>query len=717
MTLQPGQMLGHYRLIEKLGEGGMGVVWKGLDTSLAREVAIKLLPDALTQDTERLARLAAEAKAVAALNHPNIVILYAIEEAEGRRFLAMELLEGRTLAELIPVEGLSVAEFLRIALPVAEAVSAAHKRGVSHRDLKPGNVIVGGEGRVKVLDFGLAQSPVVPDSMDVSDLPTRTQTHGSLTGTLAYMSPEQVQGLPAGPPSDVFSLGVVLYEMATGRRPFQGGNAAAVITAILRDTPIPPTRLNQAYPPRLDRLIARCLEKDPSHRLPSAHDLLWELELLKGEAGAERRLGRSIAVLPFADLSREKDQDYFCEGIAEEIIVALSKLKDLRVAARTTSFRFREAGLEVREIGERLGVGALLHGSVRRAGERLRVTAELVDARDGFELWAERYDRELKDVFAIQDEIAQRIVEALKLSLSATERAALQKPSTKDIQAYDYYLRARKYFYHYSRKGMQFALELFSRAIEQDPAYARAYAGISDCCAFLYNNAGRHAGDLERAEVASRKALELDPELAEAHASHGVAHSLNERHAEAEREFQAAIRLNPGLFEAHYFYARDAFAQGQLEQAIHEYEEAMRVRPEDYQCPLLVSQSYADLGRAADAEAARRRGVRLAEEHLRLNPDDARALYMSANGLVALGERERGLEWADRAMALDPEEPMLLYNIACIKALAGAGQEALDCLERSVKGGLTLRGWLEHDSNLDSIRDDPRFQAVLKSLA
>jgi TolB-like protein/cytochrome c-type biogenesis protein CcmH/NrfG len=717
MSLQPGQTLGHYRLLEKIGEGGMGVVWRALDTSLAREVAIKLLPDSFAQDAGRLARLDSEARAVAALNHPNIVTLYAIEEAEGRRFLSMELLEGPTLAQRIPSGGLPLEEFLRIALPVVEAVSAAHRRGVSHRDLKPQNVVLGAEGRVKVLDFGLARSPALAAGLEVSELPTRTQALGELSGTLAYMSPEQLQGLPAGLPSDLFSLGVMLYEMASGRRPFQGESAAALITAVLRDAPVPLTRLNPACPPRLERLLERCLAKNPQQRPRSAEELLRELERLRGEAGAGRGGASAVAVLPFADLSRERDQDYFCEGIAEEIIVALSKLKELRVAPRTTSFRLREAGCEPREIGERLGVTALLQGSVRKAGERVRVSAALVDARDGFEIWAERYDRELKDIFAIQDEIAQSIVEALRVSLSASERAALQKPATTDLQAFDYYLRARKYFYQYSRRGMQSALELFSRAIEQDPGYARAYAGISDCCAFLYNLAGRQAGELERAEQASRRALELDPELAEAHASRGGALSLQQRHAEAEREFQAAIRLSPGLFEAHYFYARDCFARGELEAAVREFEAAMQARPEDYQCPLLAGQVYADLGRAAEAEAVRRRGVRLAEDQLKLTPDDARALYMGANGLVALGEIRRGLEWADRALVLDPEEPMLLYNIACIKALAGAREEALACLERSVKGGLTLRGWLEHDSNLDAIRDDPRFAALLASLA
>jgi adenylate cyclase len=361
-------------------------------------------------------------------------------------------------------------------------------------------------------------------------------------------------------------------------------------------------------------------------------------------------------------------------------------------------------------------VGALLHGSVRRADQRLRITAELADVKTGFRIWAERYDREMEDIFSIQDDIAQSIVRALEVNLSSVEQAALGKPSASDVKAYDYYLRGRKFFYQYSRKGMRFALELYSRAIEEDPGFARAYAGIAQCSAFLFQNAGAHAKDLEQADSASRKALELDPDSAEAHAARGVALSLRGEHADAEQEFETAIRLNPDLFEAHYFYARDCFALGNYEKAVTQYEEAMRARPEDYQSPLLVAGSFVALGRPADANAVRRRGIRLAEEHLRLNPDDARALYMGANGLVALGDRERGLEWADRALAIDPDEAMLLYNIACIKSLALAKEQALDCLERSVRAGLTLRGWLLHDTDLDPIRDDPRFDAVLKSL-
>jgi adenylate cyclase len=714
MPLEPGHELSHYRLLEKLGEGGMGVVWRAVDTSLGREVALKLLPDSLAADAEKLARLESEAKTIAALNHPHIVTLYSIEEAEDRRFLTMELVSGRTLTELIPAEGLPFEEILRIAVPVAEAVSAAHRRGIVHRDLKPRNIMVDAEGRVKVLDFGLAQSPPPLAGEDVSDRTTRTFAGRALSGTLAYMSPEQLQAEPTDPRTDVFALGVVLYEMATGRRPFQAKSAAELISAILRDTPVPPTRLRTGLPSRVDRLIARCLEKDPRYRLQSAVDLGWELEQVQAEAQREKT--RALAVLPFVDLSREKDQDYLCDGLAEEILIALAKVEGLRVASRAASFRFRSREADVRETGRRLGVEAIVHGSVRKVGGRLRVAVELVNVADGFEIWTDVFDRGMEDVFAVQDEIVRRVVHVLGVSLSETEREALGKPAAADVRAFDYYLQARSFFYQYSRKSMRFARELFERAIGLDPAYARAWSGIADCCAFLYLNAGRRPEDAAQADAASRRALELDPTLAEAHASRGTALSLLGRHEEAEQAFAAAIRLDPDLFEAHYFYARNAFTRGELEKAIREYEAAMRARPEDYQSPLLVGQIFEDLGRADEARAVRRRGVRIAEEHLRLRPDDARALYMGANGLVALGETARGLEWADRALALDPEDAMLLYNIGCIKAMAGAGDEALDCLERSVRAGMRNRGWLEHDSNLDSVRSHPRFQALMQGL-
>jgi adenylate cyclase len=713
----PGGDLGHYRIVEKIGEGGMCEVWKAVDTRLDREVAIKILPPDFHDDAERVARLEKEAKAVAALNHPNIVTIHSIEEHEGERFITMELLHGRPLSEGIPVGGLPLKRLLDIAIPIVDAVSAAHARGVVHRDLKPANVMLAEDDAVKVLDFGLARSREEP-VVDMSEATTETlDGEGRISGTLSYMSPEQIEGRAVDHLSDIFSLGIILYEMATGRLPFPGKTTAAVLASTLKDTPRPPSEINAEIPRHLDRVIRICLEKDPSRRLQSSLDLRNDLAALRREIGSlENDTVPSIAVLPFVDMSVARDQDYFCEGIAEEIINALTHVRDLRVASRTSSMQFKNTTMDSREMGDRLGVSTLLEGSVRKAGEQLRVHAQLISVASGYHLWAERYDRELKDVFAIQDEIAQAIVQALKVTLSPRERRAIKQVATNDARAYDYYLRGRNYYYQYRLKGIEFALQMFSRAIEIDPSYARAYAGVADCCAYLCTIAGHGEETRKRADAASRKALELDSELAEAHASRGVVLLLDGRHEAAEQAFKTAIRLNPRLFEAHFFYARACFTQGKFDEAIRRYEEAARVRPDDYQSLLLVGQIFDDLGRKDDAADARRRGVQRVEERLELNPDDARALYMGANGLVALGERERGIQWARRAQEIEPDESMVLYNLACVYSLAGEVEEGIECLERAVDHGFTHIAWVRKDSNLDALREHPRFGNLLGRL-
>ncbi|MBM3295921.1 MAG: tetratricopeptide repeat protein, partial [Candidatus Aminicenantes bacterium] len=603
-----------------------------------------------------------------ALNHPNIITIYSVEAADSLRFITMELIRGRTLAEILIGERLPLARLLDIAAAVCEAVSSAHAQAITHRDLKSGNIMVGDSGRVKVLDFGLARQVSRQPGPDVSfDRTLTAQIDHGITGTLAYMSPEQIQGLPVDHRSDIYSLGVILFEMATGRKPFEAENPAVLISSILRDSPPQPTKLNPGLPLRLGRLIMTCLEKDPRRRWPTVDDLARRLREVGIDLGSIPPGGdRSIAVLSFTDMSPGHDQDYFCEGLAEEIMIALGKIKGLRVASRPTAFRLKAEGLPVGEIGERLNVGTILDGSVRKSGKRLRITVELIDAADGFRLWAERYDREMRDVFAIQDEIAEQVVEALQMTLNAKERAALRTATPPDADAYDFYLRGRKFFYKYDKRNITFARGLFDRAIALDPTFARACAGLADCSSYLYLFDGRNKGDLDRAAAAAAKAVELDPNSAEASASLGMTLSLSGKHEEAEAAFQQAIRLNPDLFEARYFYARDCFARGKFEEAIHEYEEAGRVRPEDYQSPLLVAQIYDDLGRPDQAAVSRRKGIALAEEHLQLNPDDARAFYMGANGLVALGEVDRGLEWAGRALDIEPRDSMVLYNVACV---------------------------------------------------
>jgi non-specific serine/threonine protein kinase len=718
MRLEPGVLLDHYRLIAPIGEGGMGVVWKALDTSLDREVALKLLPDATVQDPDRLAMFEHEARTLAALNHPNIVTIFAVEQADGRRFLAMELVDGEPLSDLIPAGGLPLDRLVELALPLIDALAAAHQRGVTHRDIKPANIVVARDGRVKVLDFGVAT--LAPDPRAESHSVLRTWGGSPLpgaAGTLAYMSPEQVTGDRTDARSDLFSLGAVLFEMATGHRPFEARTPVELITTILRDPPSLPTRWNPNLPDALVRVISTCLEKDPTRRPASALDVRRALDRLDADLKAGRQPARrSIAVLAPTDLSPGHDQQYFCEGLAGEIMHALSAVSGLHVASRLASFRFDTNTTDVSEIGQALQVSTLLDGTVRRAGSHLRVTAQLVDASSGFSLWSERYERDVEDVFAIQDDIAHRIAEALTLTFTVEQRDAVQRSLTRDVRAYEHYLRGRQLLARYNRRAAAAARELFARAIEIDPQFARAHAGLADCHSYLYLYAGRDRAHLDHAVSASRTAAGLDPGLAEAHAALGTCLSLSGEHTEAVEQFEAALRLDPTHFEAHYFYARDSFAQGQLERAVRLYEEASRLRPEDYQAPLLVAQIYDDLGLQREAEASRRLGVGVAEAHLRHEPDDARAWYMGANGLVALGERERGLDWARRAMSIDPDDAMLLYNLACIYSLADDREEALACLERAYGAGLRQKEWLLHDSNLDPVRGDPRFVALMASL-
>ncbi|MDX1643682.1 MAG: protein kinase [Thermoanaerobaculia bacterium] len=714
-----GQTLSHYKIVEKLGEGGMGAVYLAEDGRLGRQVALKILPAEMADDPERLERFEREAKVVAALNHPNIVTIHSVEEADGVRFLTMERVEGVSLEEKVVPGGLGLDDFLGIAKPLVEAVCAAHERGITHRDLKPANVMVGDDGRVKVLDFGLAKLQEDRRAAEVTELSTQGLTRdGVVLGTVPYMSPEQVQGRAADHRSDIFSIGIIFYQLLTGQRPFRGETSADVISSILRDQPGSVTSLNAHLPNHIGRIVRRCLEKDPNGRYQTARDLLNELEELRREAAAsEQPAGSSIAVLPFTNMSSDPEQEYFCEGIAEELINGLGRIKNLRVASRTAAFQFKGRGFDIREVGEKLNVGTLLEGSVRKAGNRLRITAQLVNVADGYRLWSERYDRTMEDIFAIQDEIAESIVKALEMTLSPKERRAIQNVATRDVGAYDYYLRGRKFFYGFDRKNFDFARRMYTKAIELDPNYALAYAGIADCCSFLCMYALGKAEDREKADEASRKALELDPDLAEAHASRGLALSLNKKYDEAEVEFEKAIELNSKLYEAYYFYARVCVAQGKFEKAAELYEKAIEVRPEDYQAPLLLPQVLVRLERdEEEISEAHRRAVAVTQRHLDLNPGDVRALVLGASSLMALEQRDKALAWLDQALSLAPEEPHLLYNVACVYASAGEEERALETLERSVRLGYAHKSWIENDSDLDSIRDHLRFRQIVSMI-
>ena len=711
-------LAGRYEVQREVGRGGMATVFLARDLKHNREVALKVLHPELAASlgSERFLR---EIQIAARLQHPHILPLYDSGQADTLLYYVMPFVEGESLRDRLEREKrLPVEDAVKLGRDIAAALDYAHRHGVMHRDIKPENVMLN-EGEAIVTDFGIAKAVSAAGGQRM------TQT-GMAVGTPAYMSPEQAMGEsePDGR-SDVYSLGCVLFEMLTGGAPFTGSTPQASITKRFTD-PVPSVRATRTeVTGELELVVTRSLAREPAERFDSAALVARALGSPKmitpptatAVAAPTSHSTKSIAVLPFADMSPQRDQEYFCEGMAEELINALMKIEELQVASRTSAFGFKGKEQDVQEIGRQLNVGSVLGGSVRKAGNKLRITAQLINVADGYHVWSERYDRDMEDVFAIQDEIAQSIAKALRVVLSDKAKRAIEKAPTANVEAYEFYLRGRQFFHQWRRKGVEHARRMFERAIQIDPDYALAHAGIADCSAFIYTYWDASAAHLERADSASRKAIELDPELAEVHASRGLALAFAKQFDEANREFETAIRLSAKLFEAHYFYGRALLQQGKLARAVTEFEEACRLRPDDYLAHNFLAMCLEGLGRRSESDAIYVRTLQLTERHLELNPEDARALNLGAVALARRGQKELGLEWARRALAADPEDSGLLYNTACFFAVQGERDEALDCLEKAVNLGFGLRGWVENDADLASLHGDPRFQAVLQKLS
>jgi non-specific serine/threonine protein kinase len=736
MTIAVGTALGPYEIIGKLGAGGMGEVFRARDRRLERDVAVKMLPEALSRDTQALARFQREIRVVAALSHPNILTIFDAGTHDDVTYAVMELLEGQTLRARMQQSVLDLPEVLTIAGAIADGLSAAHAKGIVHRDIKPDNIFLTSGGVVKILDFGLARlehRDVLGNNPTLSGTPTIDTQPGALMGTVIYMAPEQVRGQPVDVRSDVFAFGCVLFEMLAGRRPFERATSADTMAAILHDPPPSLSASGKNRPAELDRLVVRCLEKEPDARYPSAREPAAVLRklALKVAAGAVTqshldtpsagirvtRTQPSVAVLPFLNMSSDPENEFFSDGLAEELINSLSKVEGLHVASRTSSFSFKGTQENVRKIGAELKVATVLEGSVRKAGSRLRIAAQLVSVGDGFQLWSESFNRTMEDVFAIQDEIAQSITKALKGILTEKDRQVIAKAAAaEDVRAYEFYLRGRQFFHQFRQKGFAFAREMFAKAIAIDPTYARAHAGLADCYSFLYMSWEPRPEHLAQAETASKRALELDPASAEAHVSRGFALSLQNKFTEARKELETAIRLDPHFYEGYYFFARACLAEGAHEEAARWFEKAGQVQPDAYPPACYCATIYFGLGRTEEARAACRHGLQLIEKHLDLYPDDARALCLGSGILGRMGDTRRSLEWAEKALAIDAEETTTLYSVACLYAIIGKSEQALDCLEKAVKLGYPNWRWIENDADFASIRTQPRYLALVKYL-
>ena len=523
-----GQTISHYRITAKLGSGGMGVVYEAEDTTLGRHVALKFLPAELAKDAGSLERFQREARAASALNHPGICTVHAIEQHEGQHFIAMELLEGETLGERVRRGVLELGPLLELGVQIADALESAHAKGIVHRDLKPANIFVTPRGQAKVLDFGLAkiERPRSGPGGEHSETPTAVQPNeltsaGTTMGTVSYMSPEQARGQLTDARSDLFSLGTVLYQAATGTLPFAGETSAVVFDAILNREPAPLAQVNPTLPAELNRILGKALEKDRGLRYQTATDLKTDLlrlkrdvesggrraaELQDSRGGTAKAAEKSVAVIYFENLSGVKEDEYLRDGVTEDIITELSKIKGLRIFSRSTVLSFRDKQVAPAQVGQQLGAAYLLTGSLRRAGARLRINAELVDTKTDFPLWSERYDREMKDVFEVQDEIARKIAEALRVTLSPQEQAALAARPTDNLQAYDLYLRGKSYARRVTRQDVEFALQMFESAVAMDPGFALAHAAIANACAQHYYRSERTPAWIDRARAASQKA-------------------------------------------------------------------------------------------------------------------------------------------------------------------------------------------------------------------